>query len=271
MGTIFGLIAGVFYAGYMLSCSAVATLAGPARVLAGLRERHVLLLVVALVRGDPFTGYSMQTWAAFLGMGLISQVLWPAARQLFAGRSARLDRFAHTARSAGAHGGAGDSALGRDPDDVARVRRCCSYWSASIWSIAAGCIDRSQCSPRTDQDRSQPDRIEQRGGPGQPWPTSLVPNDVGSRNDTSIVRAAITQSSSACCLLSDHSSCDSACTSCRCRTSRDRCAQISGRSCARSPALRRWPPPSIAAVGADVFRNRRSQLRLLHLNGVNWT
>ncbi len=75
LGTMFGLIAGIFYAGYMLVMQrSREQLPALAAFWLACVSAMLLLLVVALVRGDPLTGYSMQTWAAFLGLGLISQV-----------------------------------------------------------------------------------------------------------------------------------------------------------------------------------------------------
>jgi drug/metabolite transporter (DMT)-like permease len=76
LGTFFGLIGGMFYAAYMLVMqrSRAKLPALPAFWLACV-SAAVLLFTVALLRGEPFTGYPLQTWLAFLGMGLVSQVL----------------------------------------------------------------------------------------------------------------------------------------------------------------------------------------------------
>ncbi len=76
LGAFFGLIGGMFYAAYMLVMqrSRARLPALPAFWLACV-SAAVLLFTVALLRGEPFTGYPLQTWLAFLGMGLVSQVL----------------------------------------------------------------------------------------------------------------------------------------------------------------------------------------------------
>ncbi|MCB0044570.1 MAG: DMT family transporter [Caldilineaceae bacterium] len=76
LGTLLGLIAGIFYAGYLLIMqrSRRALPALPAFWLACVGAM-VMLFIVARLQGESLTDYSLQTWLAFLAMGLISQVL----------------------------------------------------------------------------------------------------------------------------------------------------------------------------------------------------
>lgn len=75
LGALFGLLAGIFYAGYMLVMqrSRQRLDALPALWLASV-SATVLLLLTALIRQEPLTGYSMTTWLNFLALGLLSQV-----------------------------------------------------------------------------------------------------------------------------------------------------------------------------------------------------
>ena len=76
VGALFGLVAAIFYAGYMLIMqrSRQRLDALPAFWLAGVSATAVLL-VTALVRQEPLTGYSLTTWLNFLALGLLTQVL----------------------------------------------------------------------------------------------------------------------------------------------------------------------------------------------------
>ena len=76
LGAFFGLMAGVFYGGYMLVMqrSRRKLPALPAFWIAGVSATGLLLLT-ALVRQDPLIGYSLTTWLSFLGLGLVTQVL----------------------------------------------------------------------------------------------------------------------------------------------------------------------------------------------------
>lgn len=76
LGTFFGLLAGIFYGGYMLvtqrSRQALDVLS--AFWLAGVTATLVLL-VTALLLGQPLTGYPASTWWAFLALGVVTQVI----------------------------------------------------------------------------------------------------------------------------------------------------------------------------------------------------
>ena len=76
LGAFLGLMAGVFYGGYMLVMqrSRRKLPALPAFWITGVSATGLLLLT-ALVRQDPLTGYSLTTWLSFLGLGLVTQVL----------------------------------------------------------------------------------------------------------------------------------------------------------------------------------------------------
>lgn len=76
LGTLFGLIAGIFYGGYFLITQ---------RGRVGLNAityfwfsvlgAVVVILAINLVLGNPLLGYSMKTYLALLGLGIISQGL----------------------------------------------------------------------------------------------------------------------------------------------------------------------------------------------------
>ena len=75
LGTFFGLLAGIFYGGYFLvtqrSRRALDTLTS--FWLAG-ASATLLLLLFALVLGQPLTGYTTATYLNFLALGLVVQV-----------------------------------------------------------------------------------------------------------------------------------------------------------------------------------------------------
>src|SRR3990172_773447 len=76
VGDLLALAAGVFYAGYYLATQFgrrhLASL--PYVASAGVASSFILLAVVLLI-GYPLTGYPPQTWASFIGLGLVTQVL----------------------------------------------------------------------------------------------------------------------------------------------------------------------------------------------------
>lgn len=76
VGTLFGLLAGQFYGGYLLITQVgrrdldSLTYFWPAAV-----SSAVSLLILCLALGQPLTGYSTTTYLNFLGLSLISQVI----------------------------------------------------------------------------------------------------------------------------------------------------------------------------------------------------
>ena len=75
VGSLYGLAAGVFYAGYFLltqrgreSLDAV-TYFWPSAFTSA-----ICMVVVALALGQPFTGYSSQTYLNFVGLGIVTQI-----------------------------------------------------------------------------------------------------------------------------------------------------------------------------------------------------
>lgn len=76
IGALFGLVAAVFYAGYMLVMqrSRQQLDALPAFWLAGV-SATALLLLTARIRNESLTGYPPITWLNFLAMGLLTQVV----------------------------------------------------------------------------------------------------------------------------------------------------------------------------------------------------
>jgi len=76
VGTLFGLLAGLFYGGYLLITQVgrrdldSLTYFWPAAV-----SSAVSLLILCLALGQPLTGYSTTTYLNFLGLSLISQVI----------------------------------------------------------------------------------------------------------------------------------------------------------------------------------------------------
>ncbi len=76
LGDLMAIGAGVFYAGYYLATQVgrrhLASL--PYVTTAGAASTALLLLLVAIF-GYPLVGYPTQAWAAFLGLGLVTQVL----------------------------------------------------------------------------------------------------------------------------------------------------------------------------------------------------
>ena len=76
VGDLMALAAGVFYASYYLATQRgrrhLASL--PYVASAGVAST-CMLLVAVLVIGYPLTGYPPQTWASFIGLGLVTQVL----------------------------------------------------------------------------------------------------------------------------------------------------------------------------------------------------
>ncbi len=74
LGTFYGLISGMFYGGYFLVIqrSRQRLDAITSFWLAALSS-SVVLLLAALLLGQPLVGYSWQTWLSFLGIGVIVQ------------------------------------------------------------------------------------------------------------------------------------------------------------------------------------------------------
>jgi drug/metabolite transporter (DMT)-like permease len=74
-GDLLALVAGAFFAGYLLATERVRagmdTLTFNTLAIAG---SVLTLFLVCLATGAPFAGFSMQTWAALFGLGLISQL-----------------------------------------------------------------------------------------------------------------------------------------------------------------------------------------------------
>jgi drug/metabolite transporter (DMT)-like permease len=76
LGTLYGLVAGVFYGGFFLIAQR-----GRRRMTTlsffwfSVLGSTALLLVVALIRGLPFTGYPAESYLYFLAAGIISQVI----------------------------------------------------------------------------------------------------------------------------------------------------------------------------------------------------
>ena len=75
VGDVLALIAGIFFAGYLLSAEHLRadmdTLTFNTLAIVG---SVVTLLAVCLLMGMPLSGYSVGTWAALAGLGLISQL-----------------------------------------------------------------------------------------------------------------------------------------------------------------------------------------------------
>ena len=76
LGDLLAVAASLFYAGYFLMTQRGRKHLGPLAYvwLAGVASSAVLL-VVSLAAGFPLTGYSAQTWLAFLGLALLTQVI----------------------------------------------------------------------------------------------------------------------------------------------------------------------------------------------------
>jgi drug/metabolite transporter (DMT)-like permease len=76
VGDLLAISAGVFYAGYYLATQFgrrhLASL--PYVASAGVTS-SILLLGIVLLLGQPLTGYPPETWAAFVALGLVTQVL----------------------------------------------------------------------------------------------------------------------------------------------------------------------------------------------------
>lgn len=74
-GSVLALTASVFYAGYLLFMSAArrGADAAPALFVASLGATAILGLSAAL-RGDPFTGFPVGSWAAMLGAAVVAQL-----------------------------------------------------------------------------------------------------------------------------------------------------------------------------------------------------
>lgn len=69
------LVAALFYAGYLLLMTAARRgVDAPAAVLAASSSATAVLGLYALALGDPFRGFPVQSWAAFAGAALVSQV-----------------------------------------------------------------------------------------------------------------------------------------------------------------------------------------------------
>jgi drug/metabolite transporter (DMT)-like permease len=76
LGDLLAISASVFYAGYFLMTQQGRRHLGPMAYvwLAGVASSTVLL-IVSLAGGFPLTGYPAQTWLAFLGLAVITQVV----------------------------------------------------------------------------------------------------------------------------------------------------------------------------------------------------
>jgi drug/metabolite transporter (DMT)-like permease len=76
LGTLFGIFSGMFYAGYFLvtqrSRQQLSSLTSFWLSAVG---SSVALFIAALLLGQPLVGYPAETWLAFLGMGILVQVL----------------------------------------------------------------------------------------------------------------------------------------------------------------------------------------------------
>jgi len=76
VGDLLAVAASLFYAGYyVLTQAGRRHLASLAYVAAAGIAASLLLLVISLLAGFRLTGYSSQTWLAFLGLALITQVI----------------------------------------------------------------------------------------------------------------------------------------------------------------------------------------------------
>ncbi|MCB0130972.1 MAG: DMT family transporter [Caldilineaceae bacterium] len=76
LGTFFGLLAGIFYAGYLLVTQRSRRKLDALTFfwLAALSST-ILLLLAALLLRQPLTGYSPLTWLNFLALGILTQVM----------------------------------------------------------------------------------------------------------------------------------------------------------------------------------------------------
>ena len=75
IGTFFGLIAGVFYAAYLLATQqGRRTLDALSFFWIAAAAATLLLFVASLTLHRPLTGYSTVTWLNFLALGIITQV-----------------------------------------------------------------------------------------------------------------------------------------------------------------------------------------------------
>lgn len=75
LGNSLAVIASFFYAGYLLTTQVVRGKSGTiAFTTISVLASTVTLLVIALARGERLGGFSPQTWAALLALGLISHV-----------------------------------------------------------------------------------------------------------------------------------------------------------------------------------------------------
>jgi drug/metabolite transporter (DMT)-like permease len=75
-GMLLALAASVFYAGYLILIgSARRELDTPSALFWVTASSAVLLAATALVRGDPFSGFPMRSWAAMLGAAGVSQLV----------------------------------------------------------------------------------------------------------------------------------------------------------------------------------------------------
>jgi drug/metabolite transporter (DMT)-like permease len=73
-GEMLALVAALFYSGYLLLMKAARHGAGAAEaVLAASLSATAVLGLYALALGDPFVGFPARSWAAFLGVALLSQ------------------------------------------------------------------------------------------------------------------------------------------------------------------------------------------------------
>jgi drug/metabolite transporter (DMT)-like permease len=75
LGDVFGLIAAVFYAGYLLSTGEVRkSIDTLTFTTVSVTSTTLALLVVCLVFGLPLTGYSTKSWMALAGLGFFTQL-----------------------------------------------------------------------------------------------------------------------------------------------------------------------------------------------------
>ena len=103
-GDLLAMLAGVFYAGYLLTTQRIrAKMDTLPSLWVASATGTVLLLAFILATGQALGGYTLNAYMALLGLGLISQLVGLAGDQLCARPYARLGRL-------------GDAAGATDPD-----------------------------------------------------------------------------------------------------------------------------------------------------------
>lgn len=74
-GEVLGIISSFFYAGYLLTAQAARRRTDTLQFTTfSVLASAGLLFIISLLRGEILTGFSRQTWLAFLGLGLISHL-----------------------------------------------------------------------------------------------------------------------------------------------------------------------------------------------------